>query len=183
LVQALITPGGVAIALPPCLLLNSTYEPLQTISWQRAVSLSWAAKVDVVERYSLQVRSPSTALALPAVVRVRRYVHAPRPIVRLSRRNVWFRDHGECQYCGAGGGLAEMTIDHVVPRSRGGGHRWENVALACPRCNRIKGARTPAEAGMPLARAPFRPRWLSTGRIGGDPRAVPTEWEPWLRAA
>ena len=163
-----------------CLLLNSTYEPMRAIGWRRAVTLVWRQKVDVVSEYEVAVRSPSSTLTLPAVVRVRRYVRAPRKSVRCSRRNVYLRDRGVCQYCCETGALHEMTIDHVHPRSRGGPHAWENVALACARCNRVKAARTPEEAGMRLLRRPFRPRWLAAGRHSGDPRHTPAQWEPWV---
>lgn len=165
------------------LLLNGSYEPLSTISWQRAITLEFRGKVDVVERYEAVVRSPSTSWQLPAVCRLKRYVHAPRHRVRLSRTGVLARDGGCCQYCGARLTRATFTLDHVLPRCRGGGDSWENLVAACSPCNREKGGRTPTEAGMPLLSTPYRPRWVAVGRGEHAPVEHHELWEPWLRVA
>ncbi len=162
------------------LLLNSSYEPLATISWQRAVTLVWVDKVDVVAEYEDTVRSPSVEMEVPAVVRLRQYLRIPRTGVPFSRRNVLARDSHTCQYCGTRQRPGVLTLDHVVPRSRGGPRTWENLVACCVRCNRRKGNRTPREAGMCLARPPARPRGLvaGPGLLTGD--AAPSEWVPFL---
>ncbi len=165
------------------LLLNGSYEPLSTISWQRAITLEFREKVDVVERYDAFVHSPRSASQLPAVCRLKRYIHVPRHPVRLSREGVLARDGGCCQYCSVRLTRTTFTLDHVLPRSRNGRDTWDNLVAACSPCNRQKGDRTPEEAGMALLSTPYRPRWLAVGRgeqVHIEHHAL---WEPWLRAA
>lgn len=155
------------------LVLNATMEPLCVVPARRAVVLVLANKADVVHANGHLFRSEQLELAAPSVVRLRRYVHVPyRRRAALSRRGVFIRDQYACQYCGVG---AE-NVDHVVPRSRGGAHEWENVVAACRRCNSRKKDRTPAEARMTLLRTPFAPRaafWMivAVGTIDPDWRA------------
>lgn len=163
------------------LLLDATYQPLRTISWKRAIILDMQDRVDVVEYYDEVVHTPSTALPLPAVVRLRQYLRVFRRGVAFTRRNVLARDGFACQYCGARPPLGELTLDHVIPRSRGGSLCWENVVTACQRCNRRKGSRTPREAHMRLLRLPARPTFLPVVRAGMDGNP-PEEWVAYLRA-
>jgi 5-methylcytosine-specific restriction endonuclease McrA len=157
------------------LVLNVTMEPLCVVPARRAVVLVLADKADLLHANGHRFRSERIELAAPSVVRLRRYVHVPyRRRAALSRRGVFLRDHHACQYCGQ----AAENVDHVVPRSRGGPHDWENVVASCRRCNSRKKDRTPAEAGMVLRRAPFAPRaafWLvvAVGRLQPD-------WHPYL---
>jgi 5-methylcytosine-specific restriction endonuclease McrA len=104
-----------------------------------------------------EVRSPSTALCVPNVVRLAEYVSVPRCNVRFSRKNVFLRDQHTCQYCGSRLPVSLLTIDHVVPISRGGANSWKNVVTACKKCNNAKGDRTPKEAGMDIGRKPTVP--------------------------
>jgi 5-methylcytosine-specific restriction endonuclease McrA len=149
------------------LVLNATMEPLCVVPARRAVVLVLADKADVIHANGHWFRSEHLELSAPSVVRLRRYVHVPyRRRAALSRRGVFLRDGHICQYCGA----AAENVDHVVPRSRGGAHEWENVVAACRRCNSRKKDHTPAEARMTLLRTPFAPRaafWLvvAVGRI------------------
>lgn len=149
------------------LVLNATMEPLCVVPARRAVVLVLTSKADVVHHNGHRFRSESLDIAGPSVVRLRRFVHVPyRRRAALSRRGVFIRDDHACQYCGRG---AE-NVDHVVPRSRGGAHEWENVVAACRRCNGRKRDQTPAEAGMSLRRSPYAPRaefWLvvAVGRV------------------
>ncbi|MGI8748236.1 MAG: HNH endonuclease [Deinococcus sp.] len=153
-------PARAAVNLnsPRVLVLNASYEPLHVTSAKRAITLIQYGVAEVLEESLDVVRSPSTVLPIPSVIRLRRYVRRPRlhPIP-FSRRNVLRRDAFRCQYCGS---HDDLTIDHVFPRSRGGRHGWENVVTACRGCNQRKGSRTPDEAGMPL---PFAPRAPSFG--------------------
>ncbi len=134
------------------LVLNASYEPLNITSWRRAIVLLLKDKAEQVEHNG---RCVYGEIPLPTVIRLRHYVSVPYKEIPLTRRNVLYRDEHRCQYCGCSG--EDLTIDHVIPRSRGGGDSWENVVSACVRCNVKKGSRTPKEAGMPLLRTPRRP--------------------------
>ncbi len=160
------------------LVLNATYEPLSVVSSRRAVWLVLADKADIVEHDGSEVRSISRSLPVPTVIRLRYVVRVPyHRRVALSRRAVFARDDHRCQYCG---GNAD-SIDHIVPRSRGGGHSWDNVAAACRACNLSKRDRTPAEAGMPLARPASVPRELAWVSVAVQ--RVPDAWKPYLARA
>jgi 5-methylcytosine-specific restriction endonuclease McrA len=134
------------------LVLNASYEPLNITHWRRAVILLLKDKAEQVEHNGRRVYGD---MALPTVIRLRHYVNVPYKEIPLTRRNVLYRDGHSCQYCGCTG--EDLTIDHIIPRSRGGGDTWENVVAACVRCNVKKGSRTPREAEMPLLRPPRRP--------------------------
>ena len=137
---------------PRVLVLNASYEPLHVTSAKRAITLVQYGVAEVLEAGTDVVRSPSTVLRVPSVIRLRRYIRRPRVHpVPFNRRNVLRRDTFTCQYCGA---EEDLTLDHVFPRSRGGRHNWENVITACRTCNQRKGNRTPDEAGMPLRTRP-----------------------------
>jgi len=122
------------------------------------------------------------ALRVPRVVHLHRYERSPRPIVRLTRRNLMLRDGHQCQYCARRPPLRELNIDHILPRSRGVVDTWENLVTACRICNLRKGWRTPDEAGMRLLRVPVRPRWTTTAQILLEAREPFKEWEPFLKA-
>ncbi len=162
------------------LLLNITYEPLRVINWQKAITLLLLGKVEVVEEYGREVHSVSFTLRLPSVVRLLRLVKRPKTPIRFSRQNIYTRDRYCCQYCGQSYGPEELTYDHVVPRSRGGKTRWDNIVTCCVACNRRKGGRTPSEAGLALVRKPQRPDWLPALRITIGFREVPTSWRDYL---
>lgn len=158
------------------LVLTPWYFPRAVIRWQDAITLLCLDKVEVVVAYSEQVRSPSISMPLPAVVRLRRQ---PRPHVRavkFSRRNVHLRDGFACTYCGARSPAVRMTIDHVMPRSRGGRTEWENVVTACGPCNARKANMTPEEAGMFPNVAPHQPKSLPLLGPRIDVRSAPAEW-------
>ena len=104
------------------------------------------------------VRSVNYRIQVPRVIRLVNYSKYPKQVVKLNRKNIFLRDENSCQYCGKHFGSQNLSLDHVVPRSRGGGMSWENIVCACLRCNVKKGGRTPREAGMKLRRKPFRPK-------------------------
>jgi 5-methylcytosine-specific restriction endonuclease McrA len=163
------------------LLLNSTYEPLKVISWQRAVTLLWLGKVEVVRTYDRDVRAVTFRVRMPAVVRLLRFVRRRRPQISFSRRNLFARDDARCQYCGRREELPHLTYDHVVPRSQGGRTDWTNIVTCCIPCNRRKGGRTPDQAGMRLLQVPKRPDYLPgvfTVTIGL--RNAPDSWRDFL---
>ena len=135
------------------LVLNASYEPLNITTWRRAMVMMLKGKAESLEQdFSREIRRGTH---LPTVIRLRQYVRVPFRQLPLTRRNVFHRDNHSCQYCGCSG--EQLSIDHVVPRSRGGDDTWENVTTACLSCNVRKGNRTPKEADMPLKRVPRRP--------------------------
>lgn len=137
------------------LVLNQNYEPLNVCSVRRAFVLVYHGKADVLERGAEPLLSASGHFDTPSVIRLRHFVRRPHPRPRLTRREVFMRDEDRCQYCGRRGG--NLTLDHVVPKHRGGEHVWENLVTACRDCNHRKGGRTPQEARMNLLRDPVRP--------------------------
>jgi 5-methylcytosine-specific restriction endonuclease McrA len=159
------------------LVLNQSYEPISICNVQKAIVLLVLTKAELVAGLENRaVRSVRESFAFPSVIRLRRYIHAPIKKIELSRKNILRRDGNRCQYCGTT--RAPLTVDHVMPRSRGGGDSWENLVCACVKCNIRKGNRTPDEAGMKLAKTPRRPTHVTFIRnINGD---VDEHWKPYL---
>ena len=160
------------------LVLNAGFQPLSVVSARRATCLILADKADLIEDDGSVMRSASITVPSPSVIRLRYMVKVP--YVRrssLSRRAVFARDDYRCQYCGD----RADSIDHVLPRSRGGPHTWENVAAACRPCNLTKRDRTPAEAGMRLARPCRAPR--ATAWVVVSVSGIPDTWRPYLPLA
>lgn len=173
------------MAMEQVLLLNMTFEPLGSISWQKAIVLYYKGRVEVVEEYDRDVRSVSFSFKMPAVVRLLRMAKIrKREHVPFTRSNVYARDHYTCQYCGEPGDHDELTFDHVVPVAHGGRRSWTNIVTACEPCNRQKGGRTPEEAGMALRRKPAvpSPSPLMTARITISVKRAPSAWRQWLEA-
>jgi len=164
----------------PTLLLNSSYEPLKAISWQRAITMLCLHKVEVVRNYEAKLHSVRWTLSMPAVVRLVNFVKRHRIRIAFSRRNVFLRDGHRCQYCMLTFPTSELTCDHVMPRSRGGAGGWDNMVTACGPCNRRKGNRTPEQARMVLNRKPHRPEMLPSmaARLGGA--QAPDAWRDFL---
>lgn len=168
------------------LLLNATYEPLQMISVRRAVKLLLAGKVEAVEGIAHRLFTPGAVFEVPSVMRLTYYVNVPQRGVAWSKRGVLKRDGYTCIYCGAQGGHVQhgrhltrqdFTVDHIIPRSRGGRNTWGNTACACFTCNQRKGNRTAHEAGMRLRFEPKLPR-VNYLIVSGH---VPDEWKKYLR--
>lgn len=134
------------------LVLNASYEPLNITSWRRAIVLLLKGKAEQIEHNGVYLLPD---FPLPTVIRLRYYVRVPYKDIPLTRRNIMHRDGHSCQYCGYLGD--DLTLDHVLPRSRGGGDTWENLVTACVRCNVKKGSRTPKEANMTLRYLPRKP--------------------------
>ena len=168
-------PPAAAVTTSATLLLNATYEPLCVVSSRRAIVLVLAAKAEAVDVTDDEVHAERVTVAVPIVVRLTRYVRVPYPVqVPLSRRAVFTRDGSTCVYCGG----SATSIDHVVPRSRGGTHTWDNVVAACRRCNHTKADRSLAEMGWSLPHPPGAPSgaaWRLLGHRTVDPR-----WREWL---
>ena len=149
------------------LVLNSSYEPLQLISTRRAVVLLLQEKAEVIEAAQQLLRSQGFAVHIPLVIRLVRYIKIPRRMrLPCSRRGVLARDRETCQYCGIQPGRFQLTVDHVVPRSRGGLTTWDNVVTACRDCNHNKGGRTPDEANMVLMSVPRQPQYVAFALLG-----------------
>ncbi|MDQ3474782.1 MAG: HNH endonuclease [Actinomycetota bacterium] len=160
------------------LLLNATYEPLCVVSARRAVVLVLSAKAESVRDSGEAMHSATLSVAVPAVIRLTRYIRVPYlGRTPLSRRAVFARDSGKCVYCG----ITATSIDHVVPRSRGGTHSWDNVVAACRRCNHAKADRTLAEMGWRLRTAPQAPRGGSWHLHSQGITDV--TWQEWLDPA
>jgi 5-methylcytosine-specific restriction endonuclease McrA len=159
------------------LVLNASFEPLCVVSTRRALLLVLDSKAELVHATERVFHSEKLAHPEPSVVRLSYYVKVPyQARVALNRRAVFARDGHRCQYCGA----AAENIDHVVPRSRGGTHTWENVVASCRSCNARKEDRTPHEAGLVLRTHPAQPRNRMWAVIAGG--AVLPAWEPYLGA-
>ena len=140
----------------PVLVLNQNYEPLNVCDIRRAFRLLGADKAELLERNHQMIHTPTIAIRAPSVIRLVYMVKRPRPRVKLSRREIFARDHHTCQYCGTSS--RDLTIDHVTPKHRGGRHEWENLVAACRSCNHRKGSKTLGEAHMTLLRDPRAPR-------------------------
>jgi len=144
------------------LVVNHAYEPLQVVGWEKAIYLVVTKKADLLVAYDRVIRSVSLTLQAPKVVRLKRHVQLKlRERGIYKKREVFERDNWICQYCGTGVMPRTATVDHVVPRSKGGATSWTNTATACSPCNARKANRTPEEAGMVLRSVPKRP---DTGR-------------------
>lgn len=160
------------------LVLNADFRALTVCSVYKAFGLVFSDKAEVVNRASGHyLRTVSRAYDVPSVIRLYRYVHVPYKAVILNRHNVFKRDNNRCVYCNA---REELTLDHVLPRSRGGKTQWTNLVTACKRCNSRKGDFTPEEAGLRLPYKPFRPSYVVFLRdfagTGDD------SWTPYLLA-
>ena len=160
------------------LVLNASYEPLNVTSVRRAHVLVFKGKAEVIEDLGKPLRSATSRFVWPHVIRLLSYVRVPKAIQRkISRRALFARDEWRCQYCGSDG---KLTLDHVVPRSRGGKSVWENVVASCAPCNMRKGNRTPEEVQMHLIRPPRAPAPALFVTLAAS--RIPDGWAPYLAA-
>lgn len=137
------------------LVLNQNYEPLNVCNVRRAIVLVIDGKAEILEAHEASITSPSHRFPSPSVIRLVYMIRRPRPRVKLTRREVFIRDNYTCQYCGRTSG--DLTIDHVIPRSRGGPHTWDNLVSACKPCNHRKGGKSLGEVRMQLKTTPYEP--------------------------
>ncbi len=159
------------------LVLNASYEPLNVCSVRRAHVLVWKGKAEVLEKLEQPLRSASSTYPWPHVIRLVVYVRVPRGVQRkISRRALFARDGWRCVYCGTASG--RLTLDHVVPRSRGGDSVWENVVTSCAPCNLRKGNRLPHEVQMELSAQPRPPAPVLFVRLAAA--TIPSTWQPYL---
>ena len=160
------------------LVLNATYEPIGVVSSRRAVVLALSQKVEVLHETDDLFTSSTLEVPVPSVVRLRYYVKVPyKRTAPLSRRAVFARDGGRCQYCGK----SAESIDHVIPRSKQGEHSWDNVVACCRRCNAYKGDRLLKDCGLKLARRPQAPTQYVWVKVAAG--TVPEVWTPYLERA
>lgn len=158
------------------LVLNQDFRPISVCSVKRAFVLVFMNKVEMVSSFNgNKFHTVDREFNIPAVVRLQNYVNVPYRGVELTRSNVFKRDSHQCQYCGS---ESDLSIDHVMPRSRGGGSNWKNLVTACKPCNARKGDYTPDEANMPLNIEPFKPSYLMFLRDFSGFKYE--EWKPYL---
>ena len=161
------------------LVLNLDHYPIAVVPAQKAMVLLLMEKAQLLSSYELlEIRTVSCSYAYPSVIRLAHYKHIPYKGVLLNRTNLFRRDRGQCQYCGS---VKQLTIDHVIPRSKGGKTSWTNLVTACNRCNVLKGDKTVEQVGMQLRIAPFTPS-LSYFLASYAERHAP-EWMPFLASS
>lgn len=159
------------------LVLNSDFTPLTVCSVYRAFLLVYTSKAEMLnsEEGSF-LRSIDQSFPKPSVIRINRYINVPYKGVVLTRHNIFKRDNNQCQYCGTS---KDLTLDHLIPRSKGGKSSWKNLVSACKKCNAKKGDYTPEQAGLTLRKAPIKPSYImflrnSSGNLHED-------WQPYLK--
>jgi len=159
--------------------LNATFEPINVCTVRRAVVLLLKDKAEVIEHGEWQLHSATHTIAGPVVIRLVTYVRIPRGTHRrkITRRAVFARDNWTCQYCGS---RSSLTVDHVVPRSKGGLSSWENIVASCAPCNRRKGNALPRQAGMRLLRQPRTPSAHVFIQVASP--SIPAAWQAYLAA-
>jgi 5-methylcytosine-specific restriction endonuclease McrA len=163
----------------PVLVLNQGYEPLNVCRVRRAVVLLQENKAEMLENGSGFIHSANIEVPVPSVIRLAAMIRRPYRVKRrLTRLEVFKRDQYTCQYCGKQ--TRQLTLDHVVPRYRGGEHSWENVVSACVSCNRRKAGHTPQEAGMRLVHQPSRPHNDGLFYISAHYPFIRNEWHKYL---
>jgi len=160
--------------------LNIGYEPINLISWKKAIVKVFKGKAEILDEQDSPLRSCYINGKKPAVIRLFQY-HKNYNMVKLNRENIYVRDQYTCQYCGNIFSAPELTLDHVMPESRGGLFSWKNLVTCCATCNNKKGSQTPQEAEMPLLREPFRPSWMPDVLIKSIKMGeVPKQWGRWI---
>lgn len=149
------------------LVLNAGFEPMDMISWQRAICLILTEKAEMVSGHSETIRTVTKEFTMPSVIRLKRYVQLYQRMrtIRCSRKNIFSRDHHVCQYCEIKVVGNDATVDHVVPRSKGGGSTWDNLVTACRRCNIKKGSKKPEQVGLKLKKKPRKPGFAELIRM------------------
>ena len=165
------------------LVLNSDLRPLSVIDWERAISLVFANKVELLHNHEAKVvRSANREWGIPSVIKVKRWVKVRTMSLRFNKKNVFVRDNFICQYCFTPLKAKETTLDHIIPKSRGGTTNWRNVTTCCIPCNQYKSNRTPQEANMTLMRQPFIPKGLTMENLLDMiiDNETPPEWRFYL---
>jgi 5-methylcytosine-specific restriction endonuclease McrA len=168
----------------PVLVLNASYEPINICAARRAIVLVLKGLAMPEEENGHFLHAARLAMRVPSVIRLLEYRRIPHQTRALSRKNILLRDRNTCQYCGVLLSSGDLTLDHVVPRSRGGQTTWTNVVAACLRCNLLKGNRTLEEARLRLIREPVHPQFLFSVHLLRHPHATSflDSWRKYLVA-
>jgi len=162
------------------LVLSQSYEPVTIVSWQRAITLLFLNKAEVIEEYDRNIKTTSIVIKIPAVVRLLNAFRRHKKAVKFSRVNIYGRDKYSCQYCGTRCSISELTYDHVIPRAQGGKTVWSNIVTCCEACNRKKANRTPEQAGMRLIKTPVQPTATPVLVVAVSRESVPDAWHDYL---
>jgi len=166
------------------LALGSNYEPIGTISWKKAVNLCFSDKVLILSEYEEEIKSPTYSMKIPSVIVYKYNKRKSINSVRFSRKNVWVRDEGRCQYCNTQVSLSTFTLDHIDPKSNGGKTSWENVVICCYSCNQKKAEKSLKEVGFKLAKPAKKPNKLpffsELGTIYNVDSQIEPTWKYWL---
>lgn len=161
------------------LLLDASFYPIQMIDWKKALALFFTERAEVVEHHQdIEINSPNESFKLPKVMRLLTKV-AKMNIVKFNRLNVFYRDNFQCQYCGKHFGHKDLTLDHVLPKSRGGKSEWTNIVSACAPCNNKKADKLLSETNFKLLKKPIEPKWMALFiiKLGHKEKSV---WQDWF---
>lgn len=161
----------------PVLVLNANFEPLNVCTTRRALGLVFTDKAKLVMNGRGVIYTVSTTYPMPSIIRLDRMIKRPRPVVKLTKVEIFRRDNFTCQYCGSHS--SHLTIDHVTPRHLGGTHTWDNLVAACPNCNHKKGGRTAVQANLKLLNPPKAPKATAV-YLYGRYLKVNEEWLPFI---
>lgn len=165
------------------LLLNQSFEPITVVNWQRAITLIFSGKAEILEEYDKTIHSQKMSMKLPAVVRLLHHARIKhRLAAKFTRQNLFTRDSYICQYCETEFDSDDLTFDHVVPITQGGKKTWDNIVTSCEPCNSRKEGRTPEQAGMTLKRKPKQPAWAQVININVGVKKTPDPWKSYLFA-
>lgn len=164
------------------LVLTNGYAPHKVVSWDRAITMIYTHKVEVVEHTDEVIyQKGDVVIHMPSVVRLSKPTPRLKKAIKFSRMNVFTRDGFSCCYCGSPKRMHELNYDHVTPREQGGKTVWENIVSACYPCNSRKANRTPEQAGMKLLRRPHKPKHLPMMGPRFDPKDIPAAWVEWVK--
>tara|TARA_Y100001938_G_C8079288_1_gene428069 strand:- start:1238 stop:1738 length:501 start_codon:yes stop_codon:yes gene_type:complete len=164
--------------MKPVLVLDASFRPIKQVSWKKAITLYLQEKIEIIKEYEDEwIHSPSKKFKVPAVIRLINFIFKLPWGVKLTRTNLFIRDQGACQYCYKKLNKSRFTIDHVIPRSKGGKTSWENLVCSCSRCNTHKGDKSLAECGYKLKTPPVKPRTHFFMFMHGE---TPAAWEDFL---
>ena len=173
------------VTMMDTLVLSSAYQPMSHISWQKAIGMWFAGKVEIVEFYKDRtIKTIDELIQVPAIVRfvgkvIKKYEF--NQTGKFSRENVYYRDNKECQYCSKKMSRHNFTLDHVIPASQGGKKNWENIVACCHKCNQRKGSRTPEQAGMKLNKKPIKPLMImKDNKLSFNIQDIPDIWKDYL---
>ena len=157
------------------LLLNNSYEPISVITAKKAIIMYFLDKVDVVKKSKIVINSLYLKFNIPEVIKLKNYIYIKHSKIPLTRKNILKRDNNTCQYCGKN--KSEITIDHILPKDKGGNDSWNNLVVACKRCNMIKGNYLLKDIDMQLIRKPFEPtKIIYLQNVGKNNKS----WHPYL---